>query len=128
MSAALRVSVESSHAIECSLGAATNRPEEMADARETIGGILREQGGRESMSDVEEKLTLEVLKKLQQRLLHAERKIGVYEIQLNAFRQHHVEVLQDLRTIYQLLGHHHDRLSGADASHRKATLVPDDPH
>ncbi|MGY3454382.1 hypothetical protein [Bradyrhizobium sp. USDA 4353] len=80
------------------------------------------------MSDVDEKLTLEVLKKLQQRLLHAERRIGIYEIQLNAFRQQHVEVLQDLRTIYQLLGHHHDRLGGADASHRKATLVPDDPH
>ncbi|WP_035657631.1 hypothetical protein, partial [Bradyrhizobium sp. STM 3809] len=70
----------------------------------------------------------EVLKKLQQRLLHAERRIGVYEIQLSAFRQHHVEVLRDLRTIYQLLGHHQDRLGAADDAHRKATLVPNDPH
>ncbi|MGJ5132819.1 hypothetical protein [Bradyrhizobium oligotrophicum] len=90
--------------------------------------MLREQGGRKSMSDVDEKLTLQVLKKLQQRLLHAERRICVYENQLSAFREHHVEVLRDLRTIYQLLGQHQHRLGGADASLRKATLVPDDPH
>mgnify|MGYP000114257565 CR=1 FL=1 len=80
------------------------------------------------MSDVDEKLTLEVLKKLQQRLLHAERRIGVYEIQLSVYREHQAEVLRDLRTIYQLLGQHHDRLGGADVSLRKATLVTDDPH
>jgi hypothetical protein len=90
--------------------------------------MLREQGGRKSMSDVDEKLTLQVLKKLQQRLLHAERRIGVYEHQLSAFREHHVEVLRDLRTIYQLLGQHQHCLGGADASLHKATLVPDDPH
>ncbi|MGJ5179856.1 hypothetical protein ACQR16_29725 [Bradyrhizobium oligotrophicum] len=80
------------------------------------------------MSDVDGKLTLEVLKKLQQRLLHAEQRIGVYEVQLSAFRQHQVEVLSDLRTIYQLLGHHNDRLGGADASLCKVALVPEDPH
>ncbi|WP_284422041.1 MULTISPECIES: hypothetical protein [unclassified Bradyrhizobium] len=79
------------------------------------------------MPNVDEKLTVEVLRKLQQRLLHAEERIGVYEIQLGAFRDHHVEMLRDLRTIYQLLGQHHDRLSGVDAPHRKATLVPEDP-
>ncbi|MGC2778894.1 MAG: hypothetical protein WA418_25015 [Bradyrhizobium sp.] len=80
------------------------------------------------MSDVDENLTLEVLKKLQQRLLHAERRIGVYEVQLSAYREHHLEVLRDLRTIYELLGQHHNRLGGAGASLRKATLVPDDMH
>lgn len=80
------------------------------------------------MSDVDEKLTLEVLKKMQQRLLHAETKIGIYEVQLSAFRQHQIEVLRDLRTIYELLGRHHDRLGDPNASLRKATLVPEDPH
>ncbi|WP_315738400.1 MULTISPECIES: hypothetical protein [unclassified Bradyrhizobium] len=79
------------------------------------------------MSDVDEKLILQVLKKLQQRLLHAERRICVYENQLSAFREDQVEVLKDLRTIYQLLGQHHDRIGGADASLRRPTLVPNDP-
>ena len=79
------------------------------------------------MSDVDERLTLEVLKRMQQRLLRAETRIGVYEVQLNAFRQHQIEVLRDLRTIYQLLGQYHNRLGNSGASFRNATLVPDDP-
>ncbi len=78
------------------------------------------------MSEVDDKLTLEVLKKLQQRLLQAEQRIGVYEVQLSAYREHHIEVLRDLRTIYHLLGQHQHRLSGPGVSLRAATLVPDD--
>jgi hypothetical protein len=80
------------------------------------------------MSDVDERLTLEVLKRMQQRLLRAETRIGVYEVQLNAFRQHQIEVLRDLRTIYQLLGQHHNRVGDSGVSFRNATLVPDDPN
>ncbi|MGJ4891686.1 hypothetical protein [Bradyrhizobium sp. HKCCYLR20261] len=77
------------------------------------------------MSNVDEKLTTEVLRKLQQRLHHAEERIGIYEVQLGMFRDHYVEMLRDLRTIFQLLGQHHDRLHGAKASLSDATLVPD---
>ena len=87
--------------------------------------MLRTLTGSRSNSDVDDRLT-EVLKTLQQRLLQAEQRIGVYEVQLSAYREHHIEVLRDLRTIYHLLGQHHERLGRPGASLRTATLVPDD--
>ena len=62
------------------------------------------------MSDVNDKLTLEVLKKLQQRLHRAENKIAVYETELNVFREQQISMLQDLHRIYELLGKHQESL------------------
>jgi hypothetical protein len=80
------------------------------------------------MSEVDEKLSLEVLKKLQQRLAQAEHMIAAYELQLKAFHDQHVEVLKDLRCIYQLLGRHQDRLTNAGLVAQEDALRPGRPH
>lgn len=77
------------------------------------------------MSDVDEKLTFEVLKKLQQRLHNAEAKIHGYECELSAHREHQIAVLKDLRKIFELLGHHHERLKYIPPS-PKLSLQPGD--
>lgn len=77
------------------------------------------------MSDVDEKLTLEVLKKLQQRLHHAEMRIDGYQTELSVYREQQVAVLKDLHKIYELLGYHHERLKYVPTSPNLA-LQPGD--
>ncbi|WP_316188570.1 hypothetical protein [Bradyrhizobium sp. SZCCHNS1054] len=77
------------------------------------------------MSDVDDRLTLEVLKRLQQRLHRAENKIDDYEIELNLFREQQISVLRDLHQIYELLGQHHESLIHARGP-SKPTLVSRD--
>jgi hypothetical protein len=62
------------------------------------------------MPDVDEKLTFEVLKKLQQRLYRAEEIICGFEVELVAVREHQISVLKDLYRIYDLLGRQDNRL------------------
>lgn len=62
------------------------------------------------MSDVDDRLTMEVLKRLQQRLHRAETKIDAYEMELSAYREHQISMLKDLQRIYELLGQHHESL------------------
>ena len=63
-----------------------------------------------TMQNVDEKLTLEVLKKIQQRLYRSEQRIEVVESELLAFRELQISVLQDLQRIYRLLGRQEARL------------------
>ena len=77
------------------------------------------------MSDVDDRLTLEVLKKLQQRLHRAESKIDIYESELSMFREQQISVLRDLHQIYELLGQHHESLMHARAPSNVALLSRD---
>jgi hypothetical protein len=77
------------------------------------------------MSDVDEKLTLEVLKKLQQRLYRAEEIICGFEVELVAVREYQISVLKDLHKIYDLLGRHQTRLADVCPAPSPA-LVPGD--
>jgi hypothetical protein len=78
------------------------------------------------MSDIDEKLTLEVLKKVQQRLYRAEEIICGFEVELVAAREHQISVLKDLHRIYDLLGRHHSRLADASAPPDSARLPSDE--
>ncbi|MGJ4945346.1 hypothetical protein ACQR1W_32620 [Bradyrhizobium sp. HKCCYLS1011] len=78
------------------------------------------------MSDINDKLTLEVLKKLQQRLHRAENKIDVYEIELSAFREQQISMLQDLHRIYELLGRHQESLMHGRSSSGAPRLSSDE--
>lgn len=68
-----------------------------------------------TVQNVDEKLTFEVLKKVQQRLHRSEQRIEVVESELLAFRELQISVLQDLHRIYKLLGRQEARL-GRSAS------------
>jgi len=72
------------------------------------------------MSEINETLTFEVLRKLQQQLKHVEQRIDGFEAELGAVRRREVELqavrncqlamLKDLRDIYGLLARHHIQL------------------
>jgi hypothetical protein len=72
------------------------------------------------MSEINETLTFEVLRKLQQQLKHIEQRIDGFEAELGAVRRREVELqalrscqlamLKDLRDVYGLLARHHIQL------------------
>jgi hypothetical protein len=69
-----------------------------------------------TVQNVDEKLTFEVLKKVQQRLYRSEQRIEVVEAELLAFRELQISVLQDLHRIYKLLGRQEARLGPSAAA------------
>lgn len=66
-----------------------------------------------TVQNVDEKLTFEVLQKVQQRLLRSEQRIEMVESEMLAFRELQISVLQDLHRIYHLLGRQEERLAPA---------------
>jgi len=86
------------------------------------------------MSEVNETLTFEVLRKVQQQLRQIEQKIEGFEAELGAVRRREIELqamrscqlamLKDLREIYGLMARHHIQLGllRGSASHDDAPL------
>lgn len=73
--------------------------------------------------NVDEKLTSEILKKVQQRLHRSEQRIEVVESELLAFRELQISVLQDLHRIYKLLGRQEARLAPSSGAPSPAVIV-----
>jgi hypothetical protein len=81
------------------------------------------------MSEVNETLTFEVLRKLQQQLKHMEQRIDGFEAELGAVRRRELELqavrscqlamLKDLRDIYGLVARHHIQLGLFRASAKR---------
>jgi hypothetical protein len=76
-----------------------------------------------TVQNVDEKLTFEVLQKVQQRLLHSEQRIETVESEMLAFRELQISVLQDLHRIYHLLGRQEERLAPAAAPVSPVAIV-----
>ncbi|WP_407159147.1 hypothetical protein [Bradyrhizobium sp. STM 3557] len=81
------------------------------------------------MSEINETLTFEVLRKLQQQLKHIEQRIDGFEAELGAVRRREIELqavrscqlamLKDLRNLYGLVARHHIQLGLFRASARR---------
>jgi hypothetical protein len=80
------------------------------------------------VQNVDEKLTFEVLQKLQQRLLRSEQRIEIVESEMLAFRELQISVLEDLHRIYHLLGRQEERLARAAAPESCIAVVGRDDH
>jgi uncharacterized protein YfkK (UPF0435 family) len=81
-----------------------------------------------TVQNVDEKLTFEVLQKLQQRLLRSEQRIDMVESEMLAFRELQISVLEDLHRIYRLLGRQEERLARAAAPASSVAVVRRDDH
>jgi uncharacterized protein YfkK (UPF0435 family) len=81
-----------------------------------------------TVQNVDEKLTFEVLQKLQQRLLRSEQRIEMVESEMLAFRELQISVLEDLHRIYRLLGRQEERLARAAAPGSSVAVVRRDDH
>ncbi len=81
------------------------------------------------MSEINETLTFEVLRRLQQQLRHIELRIDGFEAELGAVRRREIELqairscqlemLKDLRDIYGLVARHHIQLGLFRASAKR---------